>query len=952
MFRCGLQIGLLMVAGVLAVGPAWSQMGVSANDANMTADELAVSAKSLYTQGRYAEAAAQYQSFITQYGKAVEAQEAVRQMRYPLAMSLLQMQKFSEAQEAIAAALANQPPIDQQARQELVFWKAVCEMQDKEYETAVKTFEQFLAQFPAGSDRNPNYVKQFPAIQKVPEARLLIGTCLLLGEKNKEAAEYYAGQKPTMAPVNRGRATVLELYSLLEANEDDKALAAVMQEFPNMSDLLQLVTFQTLTMELGSRFLEKKEMRKAIICLQRIWSSERLMKHQETRLADLESKLQAAEANPAGDPYTKFLYGQMVSKVKREVENFQKIQNFDSALRLRLATAYQGMQRYRESALIMEAMLNEMPPDPVVESGSVNLVQSWAQIERWPKAIEGAKAFVAKFPQSPSVPLVLYLQGVAEQKNLDYSAAVATFDEIVKKYPKSDFAPRAQFMKGFSLLLAEQNKEAVAAFEEFARKYPEHEMAESAAYWRGTGYSVDKQFAKSREAMDEYLGKYKEGQYRASAVFRKAYCAQQAKDFQTSIKELFAFLRAYPNAEERSEARILLADALMNEGRIDEGIAALKGIPQEDTQFYTEAAFKIGKAYKLMEEYDKLREHMEQFQAANGRNPRVAEAIYWIGWTYKQRGEMDRARDAYWQAIVEYGDDATIRSVEDLFPAVAKLYKGDEEQAQYAARLRDLREEADASGKKTLAMRALWAQAIALKKKDPAQSQAILVDAASRVNVQTTNPLLLADFADALLAAGKEAEAEQMFRDMVKWNPRAPQKDRALATLGAIELKRGNEKAALAHFERFERETFGSRLFGQVMLQKAELQAARGQNAEARQTLDKLLAYEYSSGLEKARALYLMGELYMKEGKPNLAIPYYQRIYVMHGRWRDWVAKAYFRSGEAFEKLKDDLSARRTYQEMTGNEDLLQFQETAKARERLEALGGPLPKEEATPAQG
>ena len=322
----------------------------SASDQNLTADELAVNARSLYTQGKYAGAAALYQKFIADYGKSVEAQTAVRGMRYPLAMSLVQMRKFP-----------------------------------------------------------------------------------------KEAAEYYAKTGAGFSPVNRGRATVLELYSLLEANEEDKAMALLMKEFPHLNDLIQLVTFQTLALDLGSRYLEKKEMRKALICLQRIWSSDRLRKHQESRLADLESKLQAAEANPLGDSYTKFLYGQMIAKVRREIENFQKIPNFDSALRLRLATAYQGMKRYRESALIMEAMLNEMPPDPLVENASVNLLQCWNEIERWPKSVEAARAFVAKFPQSKSVPLVLYLEGTAQQKAFQSNDAVATFDEITKKHPSSEF---------------------------------------------------------------------------------------------------------------------------------------------------------------------------------------------------------------------------------------------------------------------------------------------------------------------------------------------------------------------------------------------------------------------------------------------------------------------------------------------------------------------------------
>ena len=154
-------------------------------------------------------------------------------------------------------------------------------------------------------------------------------------------------------------------------------------------------------------------------------------------------------------------------------------------------------------------------------------------------------------------------------------------------------------------------------------------------------------------------------------------------------------------------------------------------------------------------------------------------------------------------------------------------------------------------------------------------------------------------------------------------------------------------------FERFEREVTGSRLFGQVLLAKAELLGSAGRNDEARATLEKLLASEHSLGQQKASALYAIGEIYMREARPDLAISYFQRLYVMHGRWRDWVAKAYYRSGEAFEKLDDHASARRTYQELAEREDLAGFDEARKAIERLDFLGGPMPEvDETNPAKG
>lgn len=942
-FSSGLLI-LIQAAAFLLLAPGSMAQG-GPPPQELTAQECYTNAERLFAGEKYSEAAELYGKLVAGFGQSKDAAEAIRSIRFRHAMCFVHMKKFGFAIGPIQTALQQQPPLQSSEVQELQFWLGVANMEEKNCPEARAALEKFLALFPAGAEKNPAFLRQYPSAMKIPEAKILIGSAWLLGEKYKEAAAYFEGIQDGMVPENRARAVVLQLYSLLQDNQNEAAMRLVEKEFPRMGDITQLVTFQSLTLELGNRWLEAGEYRKAIFCLQRVWTSDRLLKHQEARLDELQSRLQAAEATPKGDPYTKFLLAQLIQKVKREVENFRKIPGFDAALRLRLATAYQSMKRYREAALILEDMLARMPADKVVERASVNLVQAWLEIGRWPKVIETARAFAEKFPGSPSLPLVEYLAGIAAQKDLRFDEAIATFDKI----RDSDFAPRALFMEGFTLLLAEKNKEAVGAFEKFGEKYPSHELSGAAAYWRGMGYSLDRQFEKSRAAMDDYLRKHQGDQYAGNAAFRKAYCAQQLEDYRTSIKELRSFMRAYPGHEETGEARILLGDALMNGGEMEEGIASFKGIPKADTRFYEEGVFKTGKALKLMEEYDCYLKLMRDFQKENPRSPRVAEAIFNIGWVFRQKDQPEKARDVYWEAIKEYGDDPSIRSVEDLFPALSKLYKGEDGPAQYMALLDGLRQDAEKSGKKTLSMRALWAQASALKMSDPAASRQLLGEAAALADVQTTNPLLLADFAEALLAAGREKEGEQMSLDLVKWNPRAPQKDRALANLGFLEMKRGHDRAALDDFDRFENETLGSPVFGRVLLAKAALLQKRGEKAKALAALEAVLSNKYSGGSEKAEALYRTGEIHMSDGKPELAVPYFQRIYVMHGRWGEWVAKAYLRSGEAFEKLNDATSARKTYQELAAKEDLASFPESRLAKDRLQALGGPIKEE---PPQG
>ncbi len=894
----------------------------------MTADELYLKSLNDYNAGKYAEACAGFQKFESDFGKSEQGRKVLAGIRYPLAMSLLHLQKFDDALEAISACLKAVPPPAGTQKEDLLFYQGVCQLQTEDYPAARASLQEFL--------------KEFPASHEATEATLLYGTSFLMEENYAEAVTQFDAMRPRLDPVNRGRATVLQLYALMHQEKLDAALALVIAEYPRMDQMLQIATFQTLALQLGSQFLAKGEYRNAIAALQRVWNSDRLGKYQEKRLDELQDALAAAEAQPKGDPYRKFQLRQMISKVKREIANLEKIQNFDSALRLRLATAYQAMKRYREAALIMEAMLDDMPTDPVVESASVGLVQCWSAAGRWPKAIEAADTFAEKFPESKQLPMIDYLKGIAQQRLDDQPAAIATFESIIRQFPASNFAERALFMKGFSQLLADRNKEAIATFEEFPKTYPKADLADSAAYWRGMAYSLDKQFPRTREVMDEYLDRYKSGAYRGLATFRKGYAAQSMRDYPTSIRELRDYLKQYPGDESNDEALLLLGDAFMDQGRIPEGVAAFMRIDPGDKKFFEEGWFKIGKAYRLLEEPVKMRAHFEQFVREYPRSPRVAEAIYWIGWTYLQEQQPGKAREAYWNAIAAYGNDATIRSVDDLFPALQKLYPGDEDRLEYVTRLHDLSASADTEKKKTLAMRALWAQALLFKKSDPIKARLLLLDAASRADVSTTNPLLLADFAQACEQAGRADDAEHMWRDLVKWNPRATQKDDAFAALGMLEAKRGNDKAALEYFDRFEKETFGSLIFGRVMLAKANLLIARGDSPAARKTYEALLASTYSTGPEKAEALYGIGDLYMQEKKYALAIPYFQRIYILHARWHEWVAKAYLGSGEAFEQLQDITAARKTYQEMVGIEELKTLPEAGKARERLQALGGPV----------
>jgi tetratricopeptide (TPR) repeat protein len=122
---------------------------------------------------------------------------------------------------------------------------------------------------------------------------------------------------------------------------------------------------------------------------------------------------------------------------------------------------------------------------------------------------------------------------------------------------------------------------------------------------------------------------------------------------------------------------------------------------------------------------------------------------------------------------------------------------------------------------------------------------------------------------------------------------------------------------------------------GDVLMTRARLEAGEGRLDEGAASYTRLLGVENVSGKLKAQALLALGELEMQRDQPRKAIPYYQRIYVLYGKWREAAAKAYLRSGDAFEQINDRDAARKTYEELAASEDLAALPEAEQARERL-----------------
>ncbi|MFV1995954.1 MAG: tetratricopeptide repeat protein, partial [Verrucomicrobiales bacterium] len=583
--------------------------------------------------------------------------------------------------------------------------------------------------------------------------------------------------------------------------------------------MTQIISFQSLTLELGSRFLEAKEFHRAIACLQRVWSRQRLERHQGERLAVLQQRHRLLEVRPERRAALFALDG-IIARVEREVKNFRATENFDSALRLRLATAFQGLGRLREAALVMEDMLLRMEPDAVVESATLAQIQCWMEIGRWPKAVEAADSYVEKFTGwegDSHFPTVLFLRAQALQSDDKLEDAEDGFAAVALDYPDSQIAPRAQFMHGFVILLQNRYDDALEVFARFPDEYPgENRLIEDAFYWQGMCLSFRQDYAAARAHMARYLEIYPgaEARYRPEASFRIAFLTYALVDYVSAAAELESFIAAFADDPLVDEARLLLGDALLGEGDYQRGLAAYASIAPAAVRFFEDGWFKTGKVLRLLEDLPAMRAHFDKFIRERPESARLPEAVYWIGWTWRNEGDLEKTREIYWQTVGDYGDDPERFAIADILLALPKIYPERVGRLRLISRLEELAAEAKKEARVTLALRVLWAKGRILGGTGTPLGTAALLEAGRLADPEIHNPLLLADCADALRLSGNPRQALELYQGLRKWHPRAVQKDRAYAGLGLLARERGDKGAAIIYFEKFEKAALGAGMLG------------------------------------------------------------------------------------------------------------------------------------------
>ena len=924
---------------LLMAGATWAQ---DEEPAMLGPADLLKAGDTAFIAQDWKTAADHFDTFLRHYGKEAEAAEAVAKVKPLLALARIRLKEFDLAGALVTECLA-MPKLDANLRDELAFWKGVILLQVSAYPEARQAFIDYF--------QTPEFQQQ-----RRVESILLFGTTFLLEGDNEKAAEFFEQQSSRLWAMDHEaalRGQILRLNCLLETGDLAAAKEMIRAVQPVLGEVTQVISLHGLTAQLGGRFLEEGQAHDAIYCLQRVWASDRLLKHQEARIERLKSELARLRLHKDTQAIVMQKQG-VLTRIEREHRSFAANQSFDLGVRMRLGFAWLTLERFREAALVLEDALT-LPGEPVqLAQAGLAVIQCWHQLKRYDRAAAAADSWLIRFAdkvEEDSVVKVKFLLGQAHYDDQGFSDAATTFEALAKDHPKHDTAAEALFMAGMARLMADDARAAQGVFAEVKKRFGKLPVAEDADYWEGVAMSFEKEYEACREHLAAHLKRYaKSGRYESSATFKRAYCLFALGAYEDAIRELGAFADAYPEAADVPEAGVLIGDSLCSLGEIDDGLASYAGVSPDAGHWFEEAQFKTGNVLKLRRDFEGMQRHFADFIESRPRSRRLAEAVYWAGFALESMERPAEARELYWRAVLEHGADPAHYGVEEVLLSLPRLYRGPDERLELLREAQRLRAEAEKQKSRSLPCRLHWMEGHMQPEDRPRLAQADFMMASSLLDVQKQNPQVIADCADASREAGSPTRARELYRELIRWHPRAVEVERAWAGLGFLAAEAGEWREALEHFEKFEKHAVSMDLRQKVKLAEAALLAEHNRSTNAIEIYGAILEDKLMPPRAKAEALMAWAKLLEKRNQTLKATACYERVYLAYGRQHDLTAQAYLARGRALEKLGKKREASEVYAELVATDSLKSFPEVEDAQQRLKVIGPPPePKMEAKP---
>ena len=842
---------------------------------------------------------------------------------------------------------------------------------------AVSAFQAYLSKFPNGQHvpdaafgiAQANFVNKkydeaaagFAALEKEPRYR--DQTLFFAASASKEAGKIdqaiVALEKLTAAEIRsassvRGATLLAQLYA--QKGSSEKAIATINKLHAQIARVDNLVELNSTTVQLGDELYKKKLYADALACYRAAFPREQIVRMQGERIAamqrSVEGNLAAARSDRTQFAQLGVENNQLKSDIARAQQllvEFQKLPSITPAIYIRMGRCFYEIDKKWEAIVVYQEIVDRFQSAQERETALFGLIVALAEVNQPQKAQARCEQYLRDFKNGPNADTVGYLIGAVALEANDPKTAETYFGRQLAAQPKSSFREQMRYLLANAKFMAGKYDEATEEYKKYLNDFPKGQNVEDVQYRMALTGVFSGKYEDAMNRLNAFMQKYPKSAYVADAKYRLAVCKYAASLYDEVISDCKSWEAEFATNLQLGEVLALLADAYAATTREDQAIPiyvhSYKIAPTDEVMNYS--LFAASKLMQKRDEWEKVTQLFTDFINDKPDHPTVISALFWIGKAKSREGKPDEAKKITADTIAKYIADPNREAVEMLLTQLAQLCVRKKRAVETpapptgdpGAELETLLAASAAEQAPTARARVLYAKAeLARLRKQLAEEGRNIAEIATKFKPEDLSPVLLGRAGDHLVSQNQFDQATPFYQRLMDEFPKSENLDYAYAGLGEIAFAKKDYTRALHYFSDATEKIAASQKLKEVSVGKAKTFLAMGRLEDAKKAFEQVASVREWRGETTAFAVYSLGEIEAKRQRWAEANAYFQRVYVGYQKFLPWVAKAYIRSADSFEKLGKQQEAANTLRELLRNEKLQTFAEAEEAKRRLAAV--------------
>jgi len=373
-----------------------------------------------------------------------------------------------------------------------------------------------------------------------------------------------------------------------------------------------------------------------------------------------------------------------IEKTSDYIEELKDQNSYTSALKYHRARNLERMKRRYDAFFAYMRLQREHPDDSNAELFHYSAFNQAVDINYIDELIELGESYLARSDfKTYRMPVFVHL--ISKYFQIDNYAKVQSLGEqFMQEYPEDLSATNVVHFMGYSWTREEKFETLKTKLGDYLEQYPNAPMGQSAHYWIGITQVVEQDFENARGHFKFVIENFESGNFYVDSRFRLGVCEFGLGNYAIAEPMFDAFVAEYPENHLRGEAEVFLGDIAAINAQVPEAMAHYAAVEQ-----YTGKINLIDHAYfegtRLLEANERFQEVitlLEGYSEKFSEKGSLARAIYKIGETYEKLGEPAKMLASYFDAIKEYGNQASSQGVDQIIMRYVEKYDSYKNQYQ------------------------------------------------------------------------------------------------------------------------------------------------------------------------------------------------------------------------------------------------------------------------------